>query len=154
MTTSPLTVDGQEQEVALAETQAVLAAARDGAYRDRLAALAASLQEGEVDAADELAELDTLIALGLQTGRIRALYGPGCEQAALRLHRRLPTGAELLAGARAVSEALASLRGRELEAVSIHSAGPGAFTLTLRAGGADLTVRLDRQGARLASVGA
>jgi hypothetical protein len=153
MTTSSVTLDGAAREIALAETQAVLAAARDDAYRGRLASLAAAIQEGEVTAADELRELDGLVSLGLQTGRIRALYGPGGEQDALRLHRRLPSGAELQAGARAVSDALRSLRGRELEAATIQAAGPGAFTLTLRAGGADLTVRLDRQGARLASVG-
>lgn len=144
---------GEQQEIALAETQAVLAAARDGDFRERLAALAASLQEGSLVETDEIAELDELLRLSLQSGRIRAHYGPGGEQAALRLYRRLPSGAELAASASAVTEALASLRGAELETASITAVGPGAFTLTLRAGGVDLSIRLDRQGARLASVG-
>jgi hypothetical protein len=151
--TEPIALSAEQQEIALAETQAILAASRAGDYRDRLAGLAASLQEGELVDADEVAELDSLLSLALQTGRLRALYGPGGEQAALRLHRRLPTGAELAASAEAVGEALASLRGRELEAATLRAVGPGAFALTLRAGGAELSIRLDRQGARLTSVG-
>ena len=42
-------------------------------------------------------------------GRIRAVYGPGGEQAALRLFRRLPAGAGLAETARSVSAALATL---------------------------------------------
>ena len=34
-----------------------------------------------------------LLELGLQSGRIRALYGPASETAALGLYRRLPRGA-------------------------------------------------------------
>ena len=36
-------------------------------------------------------ELDRLLTLALQSGRVRALYGPGGEQAALRAFRKLPT---------------------------------------------------------------
>jgi len=37
--------------------------------------------------------------------------------------------------------------------VSLEAVGPGAFTLSLAAGAAEITVRVDRQGARLHSVG-
>ncbi len=57
------------------------------------------------------------------------------------------------ASAQDVTAALAALEGKELEAVALHAVGPGSFTLTLTAGGLELSVRLDRQGARLASVG-
>ena len=41
----------------------------------------------------ELAEqLEPIVSLGLQSGRIRSVYGPGGEQAALRLYRKLPGG--------------------------------------------------------------
>lgn len=141
----------EEREVALAETEAVLAVAQPGAYRDRLTALRAGLERGELDAVGA-EELDRLLGLALQAGRVRGLYGPGGEQAALRLYRRLPTGAAVSESAKAVTEALAALRGRELDGASIQAVGPGAFTLALRAGGVDVAVRLDRQGARLASV--
>jgi len=142
-----------ELEVALEEVRAVRAAARDEGHRGQLAALAAELEEQEVS--DELLPvLERIVDLGLQSGRIRSVYGPSGEQAALRLHRRLPAGAESQASAREVSEALGALRGRVLEEVSIAVNGPGAFTLSLAADGLELTVRLDRNGARLSSVGA
>ena len=93
-----------------------------------------------------------LLTLALQSGRIRALYGPGGEQALLRLYRKLPGGVELARSAAAVGEALSGLQGRALESVSLTAVGPGAFSLTVAAGGVQLKVHLDRQGARLASV--
>jgi hypothetical protein len=141
-----------EQEVALAEAQAVLAVAADPGYRDELASLVAAAGEGAL-ADDDARTLERVLELGLQAGRIRAVYGPGGEQAALRLYRRLPRGAELGASARSVSEALGGLRGRTLESISVEAVGPGAYTLNVIVDGANLSVRLDRQGARVGSVG-
>ena len=150
--TESLSLRPEEREVALAEAQAVFAVAAEPGYRDELARLIAAVDEGELPA-DDAATLEGLVELGLQAGRIRALYGPGGEQAALRLYRRLPRGSELTSSAAAVSEALASLQGRPLDSIRIQAVGPGAFTLTVGVEGAELTVRLDRQGARLASIG-
>jgi hypothetical protein len=141
-----------EQDVVLAEAQSVFAMVEEGTFRSDLAALIAAAQEGELGPA-ERSTLQQLLELGLQAGRIRAVYGPGGEQAALSLYRRLPRGSELAGSARGVTEALAALKGQPLESVSIQAVGPGAFSLSLTAGGTELTVRLDRQGARLASVG-
>jgi hypothetical protein len=143
---------GEAQEVALAEAQAVRALASDDGYRERLAALVGAASEGEVGA-DDAETLEELLELGLQSGRIRALYGPGGEQASLALYRRLPRGAELVDSAREVSAALRALEGRELGAIELRAVGPGAFTLSLAAGELELSLRLDRQGARLQSVG-
>jgi hypothetical protein len=140
----------EELEVARAEAQAVYAVASDPDYRDELAALLAELD----DEVEDLAGLESIVELGLQTGRIRALYGPGGEQAALRLYRRLPNGSEARASADAVSDALSSLRGRALESVRVDAVGPGAFALTVAVDGAELSIRLDRAGARVSSVGA
>ena len=149
---SSLRLAGESQEVALAEAQAVLAMARDGEYRDRLASLVAAADEGEVE--DQEAEtLTELLELGLQSGRLRAVYGPGGEQAALKIYRRLPRGAELSESAREVSAALGELAGKRIDSISIQAVGPGSFSLNVTAGGVELAVRLDRQGARLASVG-
>jgi len=148
-----VTLGVEEREVALAEIDAVRAAAQAGEYRELLDDAAAAVEAGNVPSERLAEELDRIIGLGLQTGRIRALYGPGGEQAALRAYRKLPTGRDLVETAKDVNEALASLSGRELEQISVAAVGPGAFTLSLTAGGAELSVRLDRQGARLASVG-
>jgi hypothetical protein len=150
--TSAVKLGGEAQEVALAEAQAVLAMARDDDYRGRLASLQAAATDGEV-AGEDAETLQELLEVGLQTGRLRALYGPGGERAALATYRRLPNGAAVAESAREVSEALRSLAGEELRSVSLEALGPGAFSLTLAAGSAEITVRLDRQGARLHSVG-
>jgi hypothetical protein len=142
----------EEREVALAEAQAVFAIAAEPGYREDLASLIAAADEGELEAADART-LERLVELGLQAGRIRALYGPGGEQAALRLYRRLPRGSELGETAAAVTSALEALQGRRLESIRIDAVGPGSFTLTVAVDGADISVRLDRQGARVAALG-
>ncbi len=141
-----------EREVVLAEAQTVFGMVEEGAFRGDLAALIAAVDDGELGPSEQ-ATLEQLLELGLQAGRIRALYGPGGEQAALALYRRLPRGAELGESARAVTDALSALRGQQLESVSVQAVGPGAFTLAISAGGSELSIRLDRQGARVVSVG-
>jgi hypothetical protein len=145
-------VKPDEREVALSEVQAVLDAARDDGYRTRLTSLATAVEQGEL-AREEAAELERVLELGLQAGRIRAVYGPGGEQAALRLFRRLPAGAGLAETARSVSAALATLNGRSLDSFRIEVIGPGMYRIALVAGGAEATVRLDRSGVQLASIG-
>ena len=151
-TSTSVAVKAEEREVALGEVQAVLAAARDEGYRERLATLVTSVEEGEL-APEEASELERVLELGLQAGRIRAVYGPGGEQAALRLFRRLPAGAELTETARSVSAALTTLNGRSLESFRIEAIGPGMYRIALVAGGAEVAVRLDRSGVQLASIG-
>jgi hypothetical protein len=147
-----LVLRGAELEVALGEVEAVLAAAPKGEYRDRLVTLRHEL-DGDGLGADGTAELDRLIEIALQSGRLRAVYGPGGEAAATRLYRRLPSGRGLTASAAEVNEALRALSGQVLEDLSLTVSGPGAFGLALTVGGRELSVRLDRQGVRLHSVG-
>jgi len=143
---------GEAAEVALGEAQAVLAMVQDGERRGRLADLVAAVQEGELGE-DEAQALEELIELGLTTGRIRGVYGPEGEQAALAAYRRLPRGRELSDSAREVTEALGALEGKVLENVSVQSAGPGAFVVSFGVEGLELSVRLDRAGARIHAVG-
>jgi hypothetical protein len=149
---APLTVRGAELEVALGEVDAVLAAVSAGEYRERLELLRGELA-GDGLGPESVLELDRLIELALQSGRLRAVYGPGGEAAATRLYRRLPSGRELSASAKDVAEVLGSLSGQVLDDVSLTVNGPGAFGLSLTVGGRELAVRLDRQGVRLHSVG-
>ena len=131
----------------------MLAAARDEGYRGAARCARCAVEEGELGGGRGRTTLERVLELGLQTGRIRALYGPGGEQAALRLFRRLPAGAELVESARAVTAALAALGGRRSSRCGSRPSGPGMYRLALVAGGAELAVRLDRSGARWASVG-
>jgi hypothetical protein len=143
---------GEAAEVALGEAQAVLALVHDGERRGRLADLVAAVQDGELGD-DEAQALEELIELGLASGRIRSVYGPEGEQAALKTYRRLPGGRALSDSADEVTEALSSLEGKQLEHVKVQSTGPGSFLVTLGVEGLELSVRLDRAGARVHSVG-
>lgn len=152
-TVAHIRLSADEAEIVLAELAPIEAAATDPGRRDAFATLREVVERGELDDA-AAATLDPLLELALQTGRIRAIHGPAGEQAALRLYRRLPSGTALRQTAEEVSEALVALRGRELEAVSLSALGPAAYSISLSAGGVELTIRLDRQGARVASVAA
>jgi hypothetical protein len=145
-------VHGDAAEVALGEAQAVLALVHDGERRGRLADLVAAVQDGELGD-DEAQALEELIELGLTSGRIRSVYGPEGEQAALKTYRRLPGGRALSESADGVTEALSSLEGKLLEHVKVQSTGPGSYLVTLGVEGLELSVRLDRAGARVHSVG-
>jgi len=147
----PIKVSAPEREVALDEVRAVLASAQDAGYREGLESVAVAIEAGEVDDM-QAGQLEPIVSLGLQSGRIRSVYGPGGEQAALRLYRKLPGGRAVQASTEEVDTALSSLRGRTLDSIAIQPVGPGAFTVALSADGIRLSIRLDRQGARLHSV--
>ena len=152
-TEARLAVRGAELEVALGEVVAVLAMVPPGDYHERLEELREQLT-GDGPSGHGVAELDRLLGIALQSGRLRAVYGPGGESAATRLYRKLPSGRELASSASEVSEALRSLSGQVLDDVVVTANGPGAFGLALTVGGREIAVRLDRQGVRLHSVGA
>ena len=137
---------GEAREVALAEAQAVHVHGGD-----KFAGLVSAIDAGEVDGDDEQL-LESVLELGLQTGRIRAYYGPGGEQVAVTTLRRLPRGRARTESTREVSKALGSLAGKRLDGISIAAVAPGAYTLSFDAEGFELSVRLDAQGARLTSV--
>ena len=146
-------VSGEAAEVARAETQAVLSMVQDEGRRGRLADVVAALEDGQVEGADADA-LAELLELGLQSGRVRALYGPEGEQATLALYRRLPPGRELLESASELNDALAALAGRTIERLSVTAVGPGEYGVTISTDDYELVLRLGRAGARLATIGA
>ena len=148
-----MTVRGEAAEVSRAEAQAVLAMVSDETRRARLADVVAAVDEGRVSG-DDAAALGELLELGLQTGRLRAIYGPEGEQAALTLFRRLPQGRELSRSTTELNEALDALAGRELERLTVHAVGPGEYGVSISADGFELSLRLGRNGARIASLGA
>jgi hypothetical protein len=146
-----LALKGEAREVALAEAQTVLSMAQNDEMRARLAELVSDVDDGEVgEGSTEL--LESVLELGLQTGRIRAYYGPGGEQAAVSTLRRLPKGRDRSESAREVTSALQALNGQQIDAVKIAAIAPGAFTITIEAGGVEASVRLDQNGARLTSL--
>ena len=146
-------VSGEAAEVARAEAQAVLAMVVDEGRRLKLADVVAAIDDGVVEGpdADALAEL---LELGLSTGRVRAVYGPEGEQAALGLFRRLPLGKELAETTRELNEALSALEGRTIEKISVSVVGPGEYGVTVSTEDFEIALRLGKAGARVASIGA
>jgi hypothetical protein len=151
--TGAVRVAGEAAEVARAETQAVLAIVQDERRRERLADLLAALGDGEL-ADPDAGALAELLELGLQSGRIRSLYGPEGEQASLALYRRLPPGRELVESATQLTDALGALAGRTIERVAVNAVGPGEYGVTITTDEVELVLRLGRAGARLATIGA
>jgi hypothetical protein len=152
MANAAVKLDAAAAEVARSEAQAVLAFVQDVERRGRIADLVAAVEDGELGE-DEAQALEEIIELGLQTGRIRGLYGPEGEQAALKTYRKLARGKELAESTRDVTDALSALEGKTLEHVKVQAAGPGAYLLSLGVDALELTIRLDRSGARIHSVG-
>ena len=146
-----ISLTGADCEIALAETLAVLAAAGSAEYREQLGDLEEAIESGFLDPTAALT-LEPILELALQAGRIRAIYGPPGETAALRLYRKLPRGKALQDSARSVSDALASLNGHRLEGATLTAVGPGSYALSLATDEGRLSVRFDRQGARITSV--
>jgi hypothetical protein len=145
-------VRGEAAEVARAEAQAVMAMVQDETRRRRLAGVVAAVEDGRLEG-DDVQALGELLELGLSTGRLRALYGPGGEQAALGLFRRLPRGKELTRTTQELNDALVSLQGRTLDRVSVHAVGPGEYGVAISADGFELELRLGRNGARVSTIG-
>ena len=63
-----------------------------------------------------------------------------------------PTG-ERAAATRERAARPASLEGKTIESIGLQAVGPGSFAVSVAADGVELSLRLDRQGARVASVG-
>jgi hypothetical protein len=151
--TGSVRISGEAAEVARAEAQAVLSMVQDETRRGRLADVVAAVEDGAVEGADADA-LAELLELGLATGRVRAIYGPEGEQAALALFRRLPLGKELTESARDLNGALGALEGRTIEKISVNAVGPGEYGVTISTEDYEVVLRLGRAGARLATIGA
>ena len=149
---SAIAVRGEAAEVASAEARAVLSMVQDEERRGKLADLVAAIEDGEVEG-DDAQALEEVLELGLQTGRVRALYGPGGEQAALGLFRRLPLGKEIAETTRELNEALSALEGRRIEKISVTPVGPGEYGVTVSTEDFEIALRLGKAGARVTSIG-
>ena len=151
---SVVALKGEEREVALAEVQAVRAAVPDGEYREQLDAIHAALERAAPLEPEDTGELERLITIALQSGsRARALRAGRRAGAAAPL----PQAAGRRSSSRRAPPRSArrsrGLQGKPLEQALDHRGRPGLVHAHARAPAASsLNIRLDRQGARLASV--
>ena len=96
--------------------------------------------------------LEGLLALGLATGRIRAVYGAHGEMAATAAFQRTPGGRALQRQCDEANQALRTFVGRPLEGLSISARGPGLYVLTVEAAGSRAVLQLDKDGVHVRSM--
>ena len=134
----------QEELVSFADAQPSPTAA------ERYHLLADAVGAGEVP--DELVPaLETFLELALYRGRLRRNRGPEADEALGQLFFRTPGGAAARKAAHDVSRALAALTGQVVDRVSV-AAVIGGHTVEISTDRANLTVELDRGGARVKSL--
>ena len=140
-----------ERELLMEEARALAGAVQDERVRERYARLAAALEAGRVDGAD-LTTLETLLELGLQTGRLRRRYTAEGEQALLRLFHTTPRGLAVNTATGEVNQALAALQGQTLTGVAFTSRAPGVYGLTLDTDAGHFSLRIHPDGITLDTV--
>jgi hypothetical protein len=146
-----LRLSAAEQELIAAETRAFAALHRDPKTKDRYLALAENVEAGIVPS-ERLDQLGTILEIGLQSGRIRRMYGADGEMALGRVFQRTPRGRSATAEAADVTAALEALRGQIIDDLRVTAVGPGAYSILVDTRQCQLTIRLDRDGVRIDNV--
>lgn len=147
----PVPLSEDERDVLLTETAQALDQMRAPELRTRYSELLSAVDAGEVP--DDLLEtLQTLLEVGLESGRIRRVHLAHGEMAARRIFSRTPKGRALKAAADGVSEALTALQGHAIEEITVAPNGPGSYTLNLATSEGRLVLRFERSGVSLQSV--
>jgi hypothetical protein len=146
-----LKVREAEGQYLAAEARALAGELPAGDMRRRFLALADAATAGEVPQELEGAAAD-IIALSLETGRVRTVHGRAAERALSALWRETPRGREAVEGAEDVNRALAALRGSRVDSIRVVASGPGAYTLAISADDRELNLAFDREGPRLRSI--
>jgi hypothetical protein len=140
-----------EQELLAPEVRAFGAIHPDPAGRRRYETLANAIESGQVPS-ESLDDLARVLEIGLQSGRVRRVYGADGEMALGRIYQRTPRGAEATSAAATVTKALAALQGQVIDEVRVTALGPGAYSILLDTQQCQITVRLDRNGVRVDNV--
>jgi hypothetical protein len=140
-----LHLEAAEVEVVGLEATAFARALPDPAARARYERLATSAAAGEVSA-DLVPALETMLELLFTTGRVT-------NRAVLQsVFSRTPRGRQLAAAAREVNRALETLRGQTVAELRVSSVGPSLQSLVIETDRCRLTLEIDRDGARIASL--
>jgi hypothetical protein len=143
-----ISLDEFQKEILEREVRTFLNGVTDPEAQARYAGLLQEVEDGQVG--EELATaLEGLLAIVLESGRARKLYGPAGENSLNSLFQKTARGAALAQQANAVNQALKGLEGQVLGGISFRSTGPGSWGLSLQTDRGELTLRIDRQGIRV-----
>jgi hypothetical protein len=134
-----------EADTVGAEAAAFARALENPASRARYERLAELAAAGDVPD-DLVAPLETMLELLFNTGRV-------ANRAVLQsVFSRTPRGRHLSAAAREVNRALQTLRGQTVADVRLSASGPSLHSLVIETDRCRLTLEVDRDGARIASL--
>jgi hypothetical protein len=147
-----VSLDAFQQEILEQEIRAFVTGWINPEAQARYAALLQEVQSGEVSEA-HAGTLEGLLEIVLESGRARTLYGPPGENTLTSLFHKTPHGSALVRETNAVNQALKGLEEQALRGVTFRSAGPGSWALTLQTDRCELTVRIDRRGVRVDTLG-
>src|SRR6266536_6245248 len=109
-------VSQDEQQFLADEIAAYMSGLTSPETRQPYEELSAAIEQGEIPEA-LLEPLGQLLALSLETGRLRRLHGAHAVMSATRLFLQTPQGRALRATADETNQALAALKGHSLERV-------------------------------------
>jgi hypothetical protein len=144
-------LSGDERELLLTEVAQALDHVRAPELRVTYGELLTAVDQGEIPD-DLLSPLETVLEIGLQSGRVRKVHLAPGETAARRLYARTPKGKALQSATDEVNQALRALKGHTVEEISISQPIPGSFSLLVETEHGKLQLRLDRDGVRLQSL--
>jgi hypothetical protein len=133
-----------EADVLALDAKAFARALSDPAARTRYEQLAAAASAGSVPSS-LVGALETMLELLFEKGR------PSNRAILQSVFGRTPRGRQRNAAAREVTKALTTLRGQQLENVRISAAASG-HTLVIETDRVRLTLEIDADGARVASL--
>jgi len=138
-------LEAAEADVLAMEAAAFARALPDPAAQARYERLSSSAAAGDIP--EELVvPLQTMLELLFDTGRV-------ANRAVLQsIFARTPRGRHLSSAARDVNRALSTLRGQTLADVRLSSVGPSLQSLVIETDRCRLTLEIDRDGARIASL--
>ncbi|HEU5034840.1 MAG TPA: hypothetical protein VFT62_08815 [Mycobacteriales bacterium] len=135
----------EDEAVAVGETLTALLAVLPPGKDDPYRALAAAVTSGEL-ADDQVALLERVCALALESGKARELGRAESERLLLAVYRRTPGGKALSAEAADVNKVLAHLAGRTLTSARVTARMPGRYLLNLVVDGVDVAVAIEPEG--------
>ncbi len=138
-------LEAAESDVIAAESAAFARALPDPSARLRYERLSAAASSSEIPD-DLLPALETMLELLFNTGRVS---NRGLLQS---VFARTPRGRHLSGAARDVNRALQTLRGQTVADVRLSAVGPSLQSLVIETDRCKLTVEIDRDGARIASL--
>lgn len=140
-----------DREVVVAEALALADELPPGEARVEFQELAYAAEQGDVPG-DLTGRLGELAAIALETGRARAVHGPGGVRSLTGVWRETPQGRAVTSGVEELNASLTAVRGQVVEGVRVAITAPGAYSVVISAGPYELRVALDRGGASLRSV--